>query len=138
MNTYNRAVASSAVTGATAPNLKAFLSERDALLAEATNRASRDRLSWQNDSHSATVRLESSSDPPCASSAVWESFNIAYSTNFAYPSEHAAAGWRGGQKPNATLRGTFRKVMQFPNKPERVEIAIDGQDHLHEHVLRRA
>ena len=38
------------------------------------------------------------------------------------------------EKPSATLPGTVRKVLQFPNKFEKVEIAIEGPDHLDEEI----
>jgi hypothetical protein len=38
------------------------------------------------------------------------------------------------EKPSATLPGTVRKVLQFPNKSEKVEIAIEGPDHLDEEI----
>ena len=38
------------------------------------------------------------------------------------------------EKPSATLPGTVRKVLQFPNKSEKVEIAIEGPDHLREEI----
>jgi hypothetical protein len=38
------------------------------------------------------------------------------------------------EKPSATLPGTVRKVLQFPNKSEKVEIAIEGPDRLHKEI----
>lgn len=38
------------------------------------------------------------------------------------------------EKPSATLPGTVRKVLQFPNKSEKVEIAIEGPNPLHEKI----
>jgi hypothetical protein len=36
------------------------------------------------------------------------------------------------EKPGVTLSGTVQKVLQFPSKPEKVQIAIEGLDHVQE------
>ena len=38
------------------------------------------------------------------------------------------------EKPSVTVSGTVQKVLQFPNKSEKVEIAIKGPDDLHEEI----
>jgi hypothetical protein len=38
------------------------------------------------------------------------------------------------EKPSVTVSGTVRKVVQFPNKPEEVQIAIEGPDLLPEEI----
>jgi hypothetical protein len=35
------------------------------------------------------------------------------------------------EKPGVTLSGTVQKVLQFPSKPGKVQIAIEGPDRLH-------
>jgi hypothetical protein len=34
-------------------------------------------------------------------------------------------------KPGVNLSGTVQKVLQFPSKPGKVQIAIEAPDHLH-------
>ena len=38
------------------------------------------------------------------------------------------------ERPIVTVSGTVQKVLQFPNKPEKVQIAIEGPDLLHEEI----
>jgi hypothetical protein len=38
------------------------------------------------------------------------------------------------EKPNVTVSGTVQKVLQFPSKPEKVQIAIEGPDHVHKEI----
>jgi hypothetical protein len=38
------------------------------------------------------------------------------------------------EKPSVTVSGTVQKVVQFPNKPEKVQIAIEGPDLLPEEI----
>ena len=38
------------------------------------------------------------------------------------------------EKPSATLPGTVRKVLQFPSKSEKVELAIEGPNHFREEI----
>jgi hypothetical protein len=42
------------------------------------------------------------------------------------------------EKPDVALSGTVQKVLQFPSKPEKIRIAIEGPDRLHKRrsVLR--
>jgi len=35
-------------------------------------------------------------------------------------------------KPSVTLSGTVQEVLQFPSKPEKVQIAIEGLHHVQE------
>ena len=38
------------------------------------------------------------------------------------------------EKPSVTVSGTVQKVLQFPRKPEKVQIAIEGPDHAHKEI----
>jgi hypothetical protein len=38
------------------------------------------------------------------------------------------------EKPSVTVSGTVQKVLQFPSKPEKVQIAIEGPDHVHKEI----
>jgi hypothetical protein len=38
------------------------------------------------------------------------------------------------EKPSVTVSGTVQKVLQFPGKLEKVQIAIEGPDHVHEEI----
>ena len=38
------------------------------------------------------------------------------------------------EKPTVTLSGTIQKVLQFPSKPEKVQIAIEDPDRLHKEI----
>ena len=38
------------------------------------------------------------------------------------------------EKPSVTVSGTVQNVLQFPSKPEIVQIAIEGPDHLHKEI----
>jgi hypothetical protein len=38
------------------------------------------------------------------------------------------------EKPSVTVSGTVQKVLQFPSKPEKAQIAIEGPDHVHKEI----
>jgi hypothetical protein len=38
------------------------------------------------------------------------------------------------EKPGVTVSGTVQKVLQFPSKPERAQIAIEGPGDLHKEI----
>jgi hypothetical protein len=38
------------------------------------------------------------------------------------------------EKPGVTLSGTVQKVLQFPSKPEKVQIAIEGPGDLQKEI----
>jgi hypothetical protein len=38
------------------------------------------------------------------------------------------------EKPSVTVSGTVQKVLQFPSKPGKVQIAIEGPDLLHKEI----
>ena len=38
------------------------------------------------------------------------------------------------EKPSVTVSGTVQKVLQFPSKPEKVQIAIEGPDRVHKEI----
>jgi hypothetical protein len=38
------------------------------------------------------------------------------------------------EKPSVTVSGTVQKVLKFPSKPEKVQIAIEGPGHEHKEI----